>query len=90
MFKTTQIRKNEINFILQKNKLKNFKNQQSDCEYLYKFIYNLQNTLYKKKYIIFKSENNQKIKILFINFLKSYSYLKSFKIVKFLNQSLLL
>lgn len=88
MFKTTQIRKNEINFILQKNKLKNFKNQQSDCEYLYKFIYNL----YTKKNIIFKinSENNQKIKILFINFLKSYSYLKSFKIVKFLKQFLLL
>lgn len=86
MFKTTQIRKNEINFILQKNKLKNFKNQQSDCEYLYKFIYNL----YTKKNIIFKSENNQKIKILFINSLKSYSYLKSFKIVKFLKQFLLL
>lgn len=86
MFKTTQIRKNEINFILQKNKLKNFKNQQSDCEYLYKFIYNL----YTKKNIIFKSENNQKIKILFINSLKSYSYLRSFKIVKFLKQFLLL
>lgn len=88
MFKTTQIRKNEINFILQKNKLKNFKNQQSDCEYLYKFIYNL----YTKKNIIFKinSENNQKIKILFINSLKSYLYLKSFKIVKFLKQFLLL
>lgn len=86
MFKTTQIRKNEINFILQKNKLKNFKNQQSDCEYLCKFIYNL----YTKKNIIFKSENNQKIKILFINSLKSYSYLRSFKIVKFLKQSLLL
>lgn len=86
MFKTTQIRKNEINFILQKNKLKNFKNQQSDCEYLCKFIYNL----YTKKNIIFKSENNQKIKILFINSLKSYSYLRSFKIVKFLKQFLLL